>query len=68
MIMKNWSIDARIDCPWEGQSIYEFLIEEVSIIDEKVTILDAVGYFIVDHELELKNMNVYEHSTLFFED
>jgi hypothetical protein len=40
----------------------------VSIIDEKDTILDAVGYFIVDHELELKNMNVYEHSTLFFED
>jgi len=27
-------------------------MEEVSIIDENDTILDAVGYFIVDHELE----------------
>jgi hypothetical protein len=27
-------------------------MEEVSIIDGNDTILDAVGYFIVDHELE----------------
>jgi hypothetical protein len=50
------------------QSIDEFLMEEVSIIYENDTILDVVGDFIVDHELELTNMNVYEHSTLLFED
>ncbi len=40
----------------------------MSIIDENDTMLDAVGYFTVYHELELTNMNVYEHSTLLFED
>jgi hypothetical protein len=43
-------------------------MEKMSIIDENDTMLDAVGYFTVDHELELTNMNVYEHSTLLFED
>jgi len=43
-------------------------MEEVSIIDENDTILDAVGTFTVDHELELSNMNVYKHYILLFED
>ncbi len=67
MIMKNWSIDAKANYPWEGQSIDEFLMEEVSIIYENDTILNAIGYFTVDHELELIDMNVYEHFTLLFE-
>jgi hypothetical protein len=33
-------------------SIDEFLMEEASIIDENDTILDVVGYFTLDHELE----------------
>jgi hypothetical protein len=35
------------------QSIDEFLIKEVNIIDENDTILDAIGYFTIDHELEV---------------
>jgi hypothetical protein len=36
----------------KGQSIDEFLMEEANIINENDTILDVVGYFIIDHELE----------------
>jgi len=42
-------------------------MEEVSIIYENDTILNAIGYFTIDHELELIDMNVYEHFTLLFE-
>jgi hypothetical protein len=52
MIMKNWLVDAKTNYPREGQSIDELLMEEASIIDENDTILNASGYFIVDHELE----------------
>ncbi len=52
MIMKNWLIDARLDCPQEWQSIDEFLMEQVDIIDENDTLLNATSYFSVDHELE----------------
>jgi hypothetical protein len=43
-------------------------MEKMNIIDENDIILDAIGYFTIDHELELTHMNVYEHSTLLFED
>jgi hypothetical protein len=43
-------------------------MEKMNIIDENDTILDAIGYFTIDHELELTYMNVYEHFTLLFED
>jgi len=52
MIMKNWSVNARSNCPQEGQSIDEFLIEKTNIIHENDTLLNAIGYFNVDHELE----------------
>jgi hypothetical protein len=52
MIIKNWSTDARSNCPQEGQSIDEFLIEKTNIIHENDTLLNATSYFNVDHELE----------------
>jgi hypothetical protein len=39
-------------------------MEEMSIIYENDAILNAIGYFTVYHELELIDINVYEHSTL----
>jgi hypothetical protein len=50
--MKNWLTDARLDCSQEWQSIDEFLMEEVDIIDENDTLLNATNYFNVDHELK----------------
>jgi hypothetical protein len=35
----------------KGQSIDEFLVQEVGIIEENDTMLDATSYFNVDHEL-----------------
>ncbi len=49
MIMEKWLIDARIDYPWKGQSINEFFMEKVGIIEEIDVMLDAIGYFNVDH-------------------
>ncbi len=40
----------------------------MSIINENDIILDVVGYFIIDHELELIDVSVYEHFILLFED
>jgi hypothetical protein len=51
MIMKNWSTNARSDCPQECHSIDEFLMEEADNIDENDTQLNAAGYFNVNHEL-----------------
>lgn len=48
MIMKIWLTNAIIDCPREGQSIDEFFIKEMGIIDENDIMLDVVGYFNVD--------------------
>jgi len=48
--MKSWLIDARLYCPQEWQSIDEFLMEEVDVIDENDTLLNEISYF--DHELE----------------
>jgi hypothetical protein len=39
-------------------------MEEVSIINENDITLNVVGYFNVDHELELIDVNVYEHFIL----
>ncbi len=52
MIMKNWSINARSNCPQKGQSIDEFLIKKTYIIHENDTLLNAIGYFMLTHELE----------------
>ncbi len=51
MIMKNWPTNAWTNCPWEEQSIIEFSVEEMGIIDENDTLLDVVGYFNIDVEL-----------------
>ncbi len=51
MVMKNWSSDAKVDCPREGDSIDDFFKEEMSIIENNDTTLDVIGYFNVD-ELE----------------
>jgi hypothetical protein len=51
-MMKSWLIDARTNCPQEGQSVDEFFMEETKIIDENDTMLNVVDYFNVDHELE----------------
>lgn len=52
MIMKIWLtnaiIDCLIDCPLERQSIDEFFIKEMGIIDENDIMLDVVDYFNVD--------------------
>jgi hypothetical protein len=50
--MKNWSIDARLNSPYEQHSIDEFLMQEADIIDENDTSLNVASYFNVDHELE----------------
>jgi hypothetical protein len=52
MIMKNRLVNARLDCPQECQSIDEFLMEEVDITDENDTLLNAISYLNVDHELK----------------
>jgi hypothetical protein len=49
--MNNWSVDGQTNCPWEGQSIIEFLVEEACIIEENDMMLKATRYFNVDHEL-----------------
>jgi hypothetical protein len=49
--MNNWSVDAQTNCPWEGQSIIKFLVEEACIIEENDIMLNATTYFNVDHEL-----------------
>jgi hypothetical protein len=41
-------------------------MEEVSIIDENDTILDAVGYFIVDHELEYWQIWMFMNILFYF--
>jgi hypothetical protein len=51
MKMDNWLVDVWTNCPQERQSIIEFLVEEVGIIEQNDTMLDATGYFNVDHEL-----------------
>jgi hypothetical protein len=51
IIMNNWLVDAQTNCPWEGQSIIEFLVEETCIIEENDMMLNATRYFNVDHEL-----------------
>jgi hypothetical protein len=52
MVMKNCLVDVKSKCPQEWQSINEFLMDEVDIIDENDTLVSATSYFIVDHELE----------------
>ncbi len=37
--------------PIRGQSIIEFLVEEVGIIEENDMLLDATNHFDVDYEL-----------------
>jgi hypothetical protein len=51
MTMKKWLVDAIIDYPWKGQSTNEFFMEEVGIIEENDVMLDAIGYFNVDHRV-----------------
>jgi hypothetical protein len=48
MVMKNWSSDAKVDCPREGDSIDDFFKEEMNIIENNDTTLDATSYFNVD--------------------
>ncbi len=50
MIMKNWPTNAWTNYPQEGQSITEFLVEEMGIIDKNDTLFDASGYFNIDVE------------------
>jgi hypothetical protein len=50
--MKNWLVDARLNCPQEWQLIDEFLMEEADIIDENDTLFNVTNYFNVDHELK----------------
>lgn len=41
-------------------------MEEASIIDENDTILNASGYFIVDHELEYWQIWLFMNTLLYF--
>lgn len=50
MIMKNWSLSARIHCPQEGP-LMNFFMKEKNIIDENDTRLNIASYFNVSHEL-----------------
>ncbi len=63
MIMKNWLVDARLNCPQEWQSINGILMEEADIIDENDTLLNVANYFNVNHGLKCD-----EHFALFFGD
>jgi hypothetical protein len=51
MVMKNWSSDARADCPQKGDYIDDFFKEKVNIIEDNDMALNATNYFNVD-ELE----------------
>jgi hypothetical protein len=50
--MKIWSIDVESNCPQEQQSIDEFFMEKVDVIDENDTLLNVTSYFNIDHEME----------------
>jgi hypothetical protein len=51
MVVKNWPTNAWTNCPQEGQSITEFLVEKMGIIDGNDTLLDATSYFNIDIKL-----------------
>jgi hypothetical protein len=48
MVLKNWSGDAKVDYPWEGDSIDNFFKEKMNIIEKNDMMLDAIGYFNID--------------------
>jgi hypothetical protein len=45
MVLKNWSGDAKANCPWKWDSITGFFKEKMSIIEDNDMLLDAIGYF-----------------------
>jgi len=51
MVMRNWSNGAKVDCPREGDFVDDFFKEEINMIKNNDTTLNATGYFNVD-ELE----------------
>jgi hypothetical protein len=51
MIINNWLVDVWTNCPYERQSIIEFLVEEVGIIEDNDMMLDVINYLNIDYEL-----------------
>jgi len=48
MVLKNWLGDAKVDYPWEGDYVDEFLKEKMNIIEKNDMMLDVIGYFNID--------------------